>query len=122
MVPPRFQAASWKALECAGSDHVPLQTDLPLGRDPVKTAGRCRVRWSWKRADWRKFEATAEARLAAEPPPQGANAHALGAHLKRVVLDAAGAAIPRKAPGQHGEQCRRRWWTPELEGLVRERQ
>ena len=49
---------SWRVLDCHGSDHLPLQTDIRLASPPVRTYRR--PRWSWKKARWDEFAAFTE--------------------------------------------------------------
>eukprot|EP00660_Eupelagonema_oceanica_P019565 gene19565-biopygen23184 len=118
----RFQRARWTVLPCAGSDHSPILTELPLGTDPVRTPGPGRVRWAWDRADWKAFQARTEGLLGAQPGSGAeASAHHLNDRFTKAVMRAAKEAIPT-AGGRRRTQPSKPWWSKEIAELVALRQ
>ena len=101
---------SWRVLDCHGSDHLPLQTDIRLASPPVRNYRR--PRWSWKKARWDEFTAFTE--LAFETLGDkllSAPLHIQYDRFAEIVMDGAKRCIPRGC----GRRRPRAWWCDELD-------
>eukprot|EP00660_Eupelagonema_oceanica_P003891 gene3891-3601_t len=119
LVPPRFRAAKWKVLPCAGSDHAPIAVDLTLRCDPVRGDGRGRTRWALKKADWPAFRTASERALKPFARLDERTAVTdLDSKFTAAVLAAAREAVPRvRVKGRPGKKSKP-WWSKEIEELV----
>ncbi len=106
----------WEVLECIGSDHLPVQTDVQLEHPPIRTHRR--PQWSWKKAQWPEYTGYAESLyeglasgIRAEPTHRGVQ------RFTAVLMEAAKRYIPKGC----GRPSPKVWWSDACEQAVQRR-
>jgi hypothetical protein len=98
---------SWRPLEDIGTDHLPLLTEMPIGRG--------KARWCIRKADWPAYQGEIRRRLLeVAESNQMANTDAAYKTFTNIIIEAAKVSVPR---GRRKEG--KAWWNDEVEMAVR---
>ena len=108
---------SWSTIrDTLGSDHMPAITTI---NEETQIESTVTERWKTQKADWSKFKAACLAEI--KPGIEKSDIESMKEEMKKVILSAAEASIPKTIQGRPKKVKAMPFWTSKCDQITKER-